>query len=302
MIRLPDPPDFSQSDHGSVGKTATEDDKSPLLPDGMVTRLSNIGFPVFKGTMLRDWIYQCEQFFSLDGTPPELKVRLAAVHMKGKALQWHHNFMSNRFGMFPTWPEYIVAVSARFGEHYDDPLSELVSLKQAVNSVEEYLEKFENTMTRMTLPEVHALSIFLKNMNPHLAFHVRQFDVTSVAAAARIANLHESSLLHMPMKHQRAPFSPYQKPNSSSLQKTSYTPTLSFIDNAKSQSPKLSSPFTIPAKRYSYQEMQDRRSKGLCIFCDEPFSPGHQLKHKKSQIFVMECDDEDDTSDNDATS
>lgn len=39
--------------------------------------------------------------------------------------------------------------------------------------------------------------------------------------------------------------------------------------------------------------MQDRRSKGLCMLCDEPFTPDHQLKHKRSQIFVMEgADDE----------
>lgn len=43
--------------------------------------------------------------------------------------------------------------------------------------------------------------------------------------------------------------------------------------------------------------MQDRRSKGLCMFCDEPFTPGHQLKYKHSQIYVMECDDADYASD-----
>lgn len=44
--------------------------------------------------------------------------------------------------------------------------------------------------------------------------------------------------------------------------------------------------------------MQDRRSKGLCMFCDELFTPVHQLKHKRSQIYVMEGDDADYESDN----
>lgn len=47
--------------------------------------------------------------------------------------------------------------------------------------------------------------------------------------------------------------------------------------------------------------MQDRRSKGLCMFCDEPFTPSHQLKHKRSQIYVMECDDIDSTSDDNSS-
>ncbi|CAN7067397.1 unnamed protein product [Brassica rapa subsp. trilocularis] len=51
-----------------------------------------------------------------------------------------------------------------------------------------------------------------------------------------------------------------------------------------------------PTKKYSYQEMQDRRAKGLCMFCDEVYTPGHSLKHKKAQIFIMECDDDDELS------
>ena len=38
--------------------------------------------------------------------------------------------------------------------------------------------------------------------------------------------------------------------------------------------------------------MHERQAKGLCMFCDEFFSLGHQLKHKRSQIFVMECNKE----------
>lgn len=37
--------------------------------------------------------------------------------------------------------------------------------------------------------------------------------------------------------------------------------------------------------------MQDRRAKGLCMFCDEVYTPGHSQKHKRSQIFVMEGDE-----------
>lgn len=46
-------------------------------------------------------------------------------------------------------------------------------------------------------------------------------------------------------------------------------------------------------RKYSFQEMQERKSKGLCMFCDEPFTPGHQLKHRRTQIFVMDCEEEE---------
>ncbi|MCI73726.1 hypothetical protein A2U01_0094990, partial [Trifolium medium] len=39
--------------------------------------------------------------------------------------------------------------------------------------------------------------------------------------------------------------------------------------------------------------MADRRAKGMCMFCDEPFTPGRHLKHRRSQLMVMELDDDD---------
>lgn len=39
--------------------------------------------------------------------------------------------------------------------------------------------------------------------------------------------------------------------------------------------------------------MADRRAKGLCMFCDEVFTPGHQLKHKRTQLLVMELEEEE---------
>ncbi|KAL8139484.1 hypothetical protein V2J09_005505 [Rumex salicifolius] len=40
--------------------------------------------------------------------------------------------------------------------------------------------------------------------------------------------------------------------------------------------------------------MQERKARGLCMFCEEQFTPGHQLKHRRTQIYVMECDEEVD--------
>ena len=37
--------------------------------------------------------------------------------------------------------------------------------------------------------------------------------------------------------------------------------------------------------------MSDRRAKGLCYLCDEPFTPEHGLSHKTLQMHVMEVDE-----------
>ncbi|KAF3495934.1 hypothetical protein DY000_02056681 [Brassica cretica] len=205
---------------------------------GLTSRLSKITFPLFDGSDLRDWIYQCNLFFGMDNKPPELRVRLAAMHLRGKALQWHFHFMTERFGLFPSWTDYIVAISSRFSDLFDDPLSELVALKQGTDSVETYLDKFENAKTRIALPEAHTLSIFLTNMNQHLALHVRQFEPTTIAAAAKIAKLHEFALSQTPPKQQRAPFNPHHKPNSFTPYKPKETTPLLPAPDPKTQTPK----------------------------------------------------------------
>jgi len=40
--------------------------------------------------------------------------------------------------------------------------------------------------------------------------------------------------------------------------------------------------------------MEDRRAKGLCYFCDEPYLAEHSSVHKKVQIHVMEMNDEEE--------
>ena len=48
--------------------------------------------------------------------------------------------------------------------------------------------------------------------------------------------------------------------------------------------------------------MSERRAKGLCYFCDEPFTPEHNLICKKLQIHVMEVNDNSDSEVKDVVS
>ncbi|WZZ32755.1 hypothetical protein YC2023_016156 [Brassica napus] len=40
--------------------------------------------------------------------------------------------------------------------------------------------------------------------------------------------------------------------------------------------------------------MSERRAKGLCYYCDEKFTKDHYLKHKKTQLFSLECEEEEE--------
>lgn len=51
--------------------------------------------------------------------------------------------------------------------------------------------------------------------------------------------------------------------------------------------------FSKATRTFSAADLADRRAKGLCMFCDEVFTPGHQLKHRRSHLMVMELDEDE---------
>lgn len=190
------------------------------------------------------------------------------MQLIGKALQWHHGYILNHYNIYPLWPDYDTAISSRFGKLFYDPLSELVSLKQEVTLSMYTWKRLIARLNRFQLPPGHALSIFLTNMNQHLALHVRQFNVTTVPEAARIAKLQEISLHHTPIKTSRFSFNYSHKQNSPQSYKTQKTNTAP----TQNTTPLLA---ITPHKRLTFKEMQERKWKELCMFCEEPFTPGH---------------------------
>lgn len=116
------------------------DTHTPLNPYS--TRISKVEFPRFDGSKVKEWLYKCDQFFSLDGTTLETKVWLASIHLDGIALQWHLNYMWTQFDVYPSWAQYVTDVVARFGEVDEDPLAALIQVKQT-GKVQDYIDEFE---------------------------------------------------------------------------------------------------------------------------------------------------------------
>lgn len=100
--RQADPSNSSSLEHSiaETDKISLDHNPNTPLPNGLSSWLTNVLFPMFHGLVLREWIYRCKQFFSLDSIPPELKVRLAILHMTCKSLQWNHAYIAIRDNIF----------------------------------------------------------------------------------------------------------------------------------------------------------------------------------------------------------
>ncbi|PKI64042.1 hypothetical protein CRG98_015574 [Punica granatum] len=118
-----------------LGKFESPSPPSPRLEVGCystTTRIGKLEFPRFCGDGVRDWLYRCEQFFGVDGTPDDVKVKLVAIHLEGRALQWHQAYVRSLGveGKIVGWSEYVTAIISRFGDSgYEDPMADLKNLK-----------------------------------------------------------------------------------------------------------------------------------------------------------------------------
>ncbi|XP_042027275.1 uncharacterized protein LOC121774473 [Salvia splendens] len=138
------------------------------------------------------WLMRAEFFFEVAKMPERGRVRVAAIHMEGKALQWHRGFMNLQGEAgYANLDCYVSALGARFGaQAYKDPLADLRNLRQS-GSLQEYMEAFDELYPRTGIREDQALSFFLSGLVDELQMPVRMFKPKRLAEAFSLAKLQE---------------------------------------------------------------------------------------------------------------
>lgn len=117
------------------------------------TKYSRVEFIHFTEYDPRSWIYHAYYFLEVDSTPPHAKVKII-VHLEGKALRPVAPILYEKlpYMEIPSWEEYVRALNDRFGTMlYDDPMSELVNLKQTF-ILQQILDKFDELSNCVYLP------------------------------------------------------------------------------------------------------------------------------------------------------
>lgn len=252
------------------------------------TRDYHVEFPAFEGLGLKDWLYKCKQFFVVDGTPEDSKVKLASCKLEGKALQWHQSYMKHR--VTREWPrlgEYVACLYARFGfELFDDPVGDFKDLRH-VNSVQDYVDMFDELLTRVELSEEY-VSCFVRGLKPEIGLPVKMLAPRTLAKAISLAKIQEQTLVVQKQVFMATSIPSYSTKN---------TPKFPSVNSQFSQhsaptpskfSQPSSRPLNFPttstkstyrnAKKLTPAEMEER-SKGLCYNCDEKYSFGHVCKN-----------------------
>ncbi|XP_016471483.2 uncharacterized protein LOC107793610 [Nicotiana tabacum] len=243
------------------------------------------------------WIYRCEQFFEYEGTSDEKKVRIVAINLEGRALQWHRAMMKGRVGMgLPNWNDYLRGLYHRFGHAiHEDPMAELISLKQTGN-VHDFLDSFDGLLNQVELSEAYSISCFLKELKPEIEVQVRMLSPRTLTKAYILAKLAEHSLNLQRNQRNFRPLLP--TPTSSGNSNPRGNLQIQGVGSSRSvEGNKFlgsnGKSVVRGSKKLSTTKMDERRALGLCFWYDEKFVPGHNCRGKK-QMYLLEIGEEEE--------
>ncbi|XP_027905965.1 uncharacterized protein LOC114165577 [Vigna unguiculata] len=262
-----------------------ESSNNRILPFSRTT--VKLDIPRFDGSNPLSWIFQITQYFDLHNIPEEQRLQIASFSMEGEALNWFQWMHANN--QLTSWATFIHCLEIRFvPSHYEDPKGALFKLCQTTN-VREYQAQFESLANRIVgLPPPFFLSCFVSGLKPEIRREVQAFQPISLSQAISLAKLQEDKFADIATSIRSQRFTPIAQ---RSVVNTDF-PSSKPVSIRNSSFPPQSSPNTNnpPIKRLSTAELQNRREKGLCYYCDDKYKPGHKCK-KQFMLLIAESED-----------
>ncbi|KAH7692048.1 Retrotransposon gag domain-containing protein [Dioscorea alata] len=260
------PADNVPTSSAMVNPVRAEKELSYLKP--IRPKLTKLEFPKFNADHLYDWLFKCKQFFEFDETPGGIKVKIASLHLEGASLQWYQHYMRNKGEEnSPNWEEYVTQLDTRFGSelHYD-PMAELKDLRQT-GSVHNYLIKFEELLNKIDLSDDHILSFFMCGLKEEIKDTIRLFRPANLQEAISLARIQEAAIDNA-IRRGKSATKMGSTPLLPTSKKVEYNSTDKNIQNYRNVGPK-------PFRKLSSGELEEKKKKGLCYYCDEKYTAGH---------------------------
>lgn len=319
---------FNSGGDNSDPKDDAEDNTPPPLNQGyqLVNRMTKLEFPSFEGDDFKDWHYKCNQFFELDNTPEKMKVRLVAIHLKGRALQWHQGFMKEVEGNEVSWKSYLAELREQFvGGIVSKPLIELRNLK-LTTTVSDYNSQFNALRNQVDVPLEVLSDLYIGGLRNEIMHTVQLMDPKTLNHAMKLARIQEGACyalwgLEPPKSHVTSPestkavtynssgtshsnspaptslpapkFLPANSQNSlnhkGSPYQNSYSNQSSYRPFVKTQSntSQNSQNRATPFKQLTKREYEEKRRNNQCFFCNEKYVPGHKCRNNR--LYMLIC-------------
>ncbi|KAJ8765745.1 hypothetical protein K2173_014867 [Erythroxylum novogranatense] len=235
------------------------------MDHGINTKLQQIEVAISKFSVMS---LSNKEFFDYQKTDPSEKVYLASYHLQGEANQWWR-WLQRTYqeeGKDVSWDIFVEELWSRFGptdcEDFDESLSKI----RQTGPLREYQREFERLGNKVKGWTQKALvGTFMGGLKTEISDGIRMFKPKTLKEAINYARMRDEQL-----QRQKKTVRGFSQSNTLSPTK----------DRA-----------TTPVKRLSWEEMQKRRSAGLCFNCDAKFTPGHRCP--KPQLLLLDGGAED---------
>nr|GEW76284.1 hypothetical protein [Tanacetum cinerariifolium] len=232
----------------------------PNTPYG---KLIKTEFQKFSGGDVKDWVYRCKQFFMVDGVVDERKVQLAYMHMFDAALFWYQQYVKK----------------------YPD------------NTPWEHFEAFEALLNTLDLHELVAVSMFMGGLKSEVRTPMRMFQATTLSETYGLARMQKTTnTILKPMYNTLL----LPTPKQSTTTYVSKAVTIPVKSNSVGQSSRYVTRNGVHKPyKLTQRELEDKRAKGQCFYCDQKYAPGHKSSGQLHSVEVICRDDFDNYIDSD---
>jgi len=202
--------------------------------------------------------------------------------------------MLQRLSTIKSWTEFTRALESIFGPSpFDCPMADLFKLQQSGSASDYYLKFMSLANRSFGLPIETLLNCFLSGLHVEIRRDVVAQSPTSLLCTISFAKLYEDR--HFP-----------NVKNSSYIATPQYSHVSTQVHNHRQTQPQLiqkqamhallPTPLGPPlkvtnnVKKISPAEMQIRREKGLCYFCDDKFTFNNRCPNR--QFLFLQLTDE----------
>jgi hypothetical protein len=244
-------------------------------------RSVKLDFPRFDGKNVMDWIFKAEQFFDYYATPDVDRLIIASVHLDHEVVPWYQMIQKNE--PFTSWQQLTRALELDFGPSaYDCPRATLFKLTQTT-TVNDYYMQFTALANRVEgLSPEAMLDCFISGLQEEISRDIKAMEPRTLTKAVAFAKLFEEKYSPTPKNKpltnltRNSTYNNYHSKNTSTVPKPENSPKNTLPPLLPTPNIK---PFNIRnqnIKKISPAEIQLRREKNMCYFCDEKFSPAHK--------------------------
>ncbi|GAU22915.1 hypothetical protein TSUD_377270 [Trifolium subterraneum] len=302
-----------------LGKSVTGDENSVgddrFIPIPKEKTNDKVELPSFDGDDPAGWISRAEVYFRVQNTRSEIKVNLAQLCMEGSTIHFFNSLLRENEDL--PWDGLKEALLDRYGGHGEcDVYEQLTELKQE-GTVEDYITDFEYLIAQIPrLPEKQFQGYFLHGLKMEIRGRVRSLVALGEISRSKLMQVTRAVEKEMGgrngsctnhLRGYRNNHGPQRNgPHGSG--KNDWVMVKGEAGNsggAKSghnglrhdkqaqNDQRRNGPRDRGFTHLSYNELMDRKQKGLCFKCNGPFHPMHKCPEKQLRVLIVDDEEEE---------